>query len=472
MSFTINGSSIANNSYCSAVFYHICWPQTLAGQSANVSCAALLQEGVDTTKFVTRHCLPSGNWSNINFEQCFYPDVWALLVKSFLVRPQSEREIFPKLVRFARYGELGGLSLSLTTVLISLFIFFTFRTLYCERTKIHVNLLLAILIQTIARLSAYAFQMVSQNSPGECNVDNHLHSSLGRSLFSVFCPLITVLLQFGKTAMFMWMLCEGIQLNNVLTVGVFKNYFKTLYFHILGWFLPFCITLSWTIVMVIKQRERRCFYNYNHLIYYWIIDGPRYAVMIINIIFLLNILRVLMVKMKEGSEKQVREEQYNTHRNNVVSRIKHFTHRRRRASMHAKFVRQTVKAAIFLLPLLGITHVLETFVSAYDKPITIFAIYCCVNVILVAPQGFYCALFYCFLNAEVQETLKRRFQTTQLWHRWKKYSGDKNSYPNETPKKENQSCLDLKTLDSKSIKNDELLKSEQHPLTSTIDEIQ
>ena len=105
-----------------------------------------------------------------------------------------------------------------------------------------------------------------------------------------------------------------------------------------------------------------------------------------------------------------------------------------------------------------------------DKPITIFAIYCCVNVILVAPQGFYCALFYCFLNAEVnffflffcelsdelcyvkvQETLKRRFQTTQLWHRWKKYSGDQNSYLNETPKKENQSCLDLKPLDSKSI---------------------
>ena len=77
--------------------------------------------------------------------------------------------------------------------------------------------------------------MVSQNSSSECSVDNNLHSSLGRSLLSVLCPSITVLLQFGKTAMFMWMLCEGIQLNNVLTVGVFKNYFKTLYFHILGW---------------------------------------------------------------------------------------------------------------------------------------------------------------------------------------------------------------------------------------------
>ena len=35
--------------------------------------------------------------------------------------------------------------------------------------------------------------------------------------------------------MFMWMLCEGIHLNNVLTVSVFKNHFKTYYFYILGW---------------------------------------------------------------------------------------------------------------------------------------------------------------------------------------------------------------------------------------------
>lgn len=35
--------------------------------------------------------------------------------------------------------------------------------------------------------------------------------------------------------------------------------------------------------MFVKQRRRTCFNNYNHLKYYWIIDGPRYAVMIVRI---------------------------------------------------------------------------------------------------------------------------------------------------------------------------------------------
>jgi hypothetical protein len=36
--------------------------------------------------------------------------------------------------------------------------------------------------------------------------------------------------------------------------------------------------------MVVKEHDRRCFNNYNHLKYYWIIDGPRYAVMIVSLV--------------------------------------------------------------------------------------------------------------------------------------------------------------------------------------------
>ncbi|CAF4007357.1 unnamed protein product, partial [Rotaria sp. Silwood1] len=56
--------------------------------------------------------------------------------------------------------------------------------------------------------------------------------------------------------------------------------------------------------------------------------------------------------VKQGSDKQIRED-------------------KRRGSANAKTVRKAFKAAIFLLPLLGITYVLETFTSADDKPLTI-----------------------------------------------------------------------------------------------------
>ncbi|CAF0921198.1 unnamed protein product [Rotaria sordida] len=440
-----------NGSYCPAIFEYLCWPQTDADFSVNISCGVLRHAGVDSSKFFSRYCRPSGKWSNFNVTSCFYPDILALLDKSYIRRPPEEREVFERIVRVLRYIELAGLSISFASILISLFIFFSFKILYNSRTKIHINLLLAILIQIIARVATYGLQMAQlKNSPkNECDVYGSLYPYPTTTLFDKICPLCISFLQFGITAMFMWMLCEGIHLNSILTVSVFKTHLKTYYFQIIGWVVPFCLTLSWSIIMIVKERHRRCFINYNHLKYYWVIDGPRYAVMIINIIFLLNITRVLMVKIKQGSEKQIRED-------------------RRRGSTNAKSVRKAVKSAIFLLPLLGITYVLETFTSADDKPLPIFAIYSTVNVILMTLQGFYCSLLYCFLNAEVREILSRRFQTTQFWYRWKRYLGKQDQYRNRAETGENRTNLDVDGHDIILPKKPPI-ELEEHHLTSNID---
>lgn len=393
---------------CPAVYDNLCWPNALANQTVKASCASLPHHGVDPTKSISRLCLPSGQWGNASYAGCFYPDVLALMLQSYKRKTVEERGMLDRIVRAVRIIELVGLSTSLISVLLSLLIFFVFKSLYCSRTKIHINLLLAILIQIIARLTSYGIQMFQVSHPlkSKCDVNGLVQPYRQFSVFALICSLVIVCLQFGKTAMFMWMLCEGIHLNNVLTVSVFKNHFKQIYFFILGWAVPFLLTLSWSLVMIFREPHRRCFNNYMHLKFYWIIDGPRYAVMIINVIFLLNIIRVLLVKMKEGSENRIRED-------------------KRRGSMNAKYVRKAVKAAIFLLPLLGILHILETFVSADNQPIRLFAIYSSVTYLLLTLQGFFCSLLYCFLNVEVRETISRRFQTTQLWYRWKRYFAKK-----------------------------------------------
>ncbi|CAF5101222.1 unnamed protein product, partial [Rotaria magnacalcarata] len=170
-----------------------------------------------------------------------------------------------------------------------------------------------------------------------------------------------------------------------------------------------------------------CWTNYNYLKYYWIIDGPRYAVMIINFIFLLNIIRVLLVKIKEGSHKQIRDEKH------------------RRGSMNTNFVKKAVKAAIFLLPLLGITHMLETFVSPDYQSIALFALYCSVTYFLVTFQGFFCSLLYCFLNTEVRDTVSRRLETTQFWVQWKRWLGlgSEDGYRDGTIHNEDRTRLEL-----------------------------
>jgi hypothetical protein len=71
--------------------------------------------------------------------------------------------------------------------------------------------------------------------PIQCSINGTVRPYHITSILEKMCPLIVIFLQFSITSMFMWMLCEGIHLNNVLTVSVFKNHFKTYYFYILGW---------------------------------------------------------------------------------------------------------------------------------------------------------------------------------------------------------------------------------------------
>jgi len=79
-------------------------------------------------------------------------------------------------------------------------------------------------------------EQLKQSPKNDCDtVNGSLYSYPKSDIFDNICPLFIIFLQFGITAMFMWMLCEGIHLNTVLTVSVFKNHFKTFYFHILGW---------------------------------------------------------------------------------------------------------------------------------------------------------------------------------------------------------------------------------------------
>ncbi|CAF1108545.1 unnamed protein product [Adineta steineri] len=434
----LTNNSIENELYCSALFDNLCWPQTPANHSVTISCSTLAMQGVDSSKFITRDCLSTGQWSPVSYQPCVYGDVWDLMMTFYISRTPEQRKAYTDILQAVRIIEFVGLSVSFISVLVSLIIFFTLKSLYCSRTKIHINLLSAIFIQIVARIVNYGIQMKQSNSsshviPMICHADGSVSSPKISSVLINMCPLIVIFLQFSISSMFMWMLCEGIHLNNVLTVSVFKNHFKSYYFYILGWVLPLCITLSWSIIMFIKERDRKCWANYNYLKYYWIIDGPRYAVMIINFIFLLNIIRVLLIKIKEGSEKQIRSDKHH------------------RTSMNTKFVKKAVKAAIFLLPLLGITHMLETFVS----PVTF--------------QGFFCSLLYCFLNTEVRETLSRRLKTTQAWSRWKRLLGQQERFGKNKLNSEDQTRLELLIPLSISEPKGSIIEMDDRRLTAEAD---
>ena len=65
------------------------------------------------------------------------------------------------------------------------------------------------------------------------------------------------------------------------------------------------------------------------------------------------------------------------------------------------YFRKALKAAIVLQPLLGTTNILMV-ATPQNTTGSYFAIWTFLTVFLVSFQGFFAALFYCFLNGEVR----------------------------------------------------------------------
>ncbi|KAK7822311.1 hypothetical protein U0070_014410 [Myodes glareolus] len=125
---------------------------------------------------------------------------------------------------------------------------------------------------------------------------------------------------------YFWMLCEGIYLHTLIVVAVFAEKQHLMWYYFLGWgfpLLPACI----------HAMARSMYYNDNcwissdtHLLY--IIHGPICAALLVNLFFLLNIVRVLITKLKVTHQAE--------------------------SNLYMKAVRAT----LILVPLLGIEFVL------------------------------------------------------------------------------------------------------------------
>lgn len=97
-----------------------------------------------------------------------------------------------------------------------------------------------------------------------------------------------MLLEYARTAMFMWMFIEGLYLHNMVTVAVFQGRFPHKIFSLLGWGLPVLMTTVWAIcTAVYTDSAHDCLWNYNLTPYYWILEGPRFIVISVRVSHLL-----------------------------------------------------------------------------------------------------------------------------------------------------------------------------------------
>ncbi|XP_074659575.1 PDF receptor-like [Tubulanus polymorphus] len=374
--------------YCNGTWDTIlCWPAAPVDSVAKMPCPVF--RGLDPNKFAYKRCGINGTWEGrypgdnsapwgwTNFTNCLTPLYKETYKKYYEGKTEYDVQRMKDIVAGTRLMEMIGLVLSLIALTLSIFIFTYFRSLKCNRTRIHRNLFIAMIIQVTILLVVYTDQYIAKFGPVK---DQGLISNT-----YIVCELLYALVEYTKSVMFMWMFIEGVYLHDMIAMSVFSGQPYYVFYYLIGWGIPVVLTITWGLTTGFTHYEK-CWWGYPYLPSFWILEGPRAAVVAVNLIFLLNIVRVLVTKLRES------------HSNEALQ------------------VRKAVKAAIVLLPLLGISNFITMIPEPTDDPVK-FGFWSYISHFLTSFQGLFISLLYCFLNGEVQQTLKKHWERYQMSRR-------------------------------------------------------
>jgi hypothetical protein len=261
--------------------------------------------------------------------------------------------------------------LATTTVISfpSVVIFFTFRKFRQNlRLIFHRNLVLVIIIRNLLTIMTKEIIILDAlKSTGSNNVmDNN----------GIACRVLAFFENAAKNGMYACMLADGFYLHKMI-VRAFANEPNLLYVYAAVFVLTFLPSLIWATArataggancwMVDDSQDQ------------WIPDGFRIAILAINFIFLIDIIRVMALKLKRGKTSQQ--------------------------------TRATLKATLFLMPLFGVQIVIITNRNIVtSKDCQAEDIYYYISYLVEGLQGVMVAILFCYINQEIRKELKNAYR--------------------------------------------------------------
>ncbi|XP_034498426.1 calcitonin receptor [Ailuropoda melanoleuca] len=338
----------------------LCWDDTPAGVLSQQYCPDYFPD-FDPSEKVTKYCDENGDWYK-------HPEnnrTWSNYTMCNAFTPEKLKNAY-----VLYYLAIVGHSLSIFTLVISLGIFVFFKSLGCQRVTLHKNMFLTYILNSMIII----IHLVEVVPNGEL---------VRRDPLS--CKILHFFHQYMMACNYFWMLCEGIYLHTLIVVAVFTEEQHLRWYYLLGWGFPLVPTTIHAITRALYFNDNCWLSVETHLLY--IIHGPVMAALVVNFFFLLNIVRVLVSKMRETQEAE--------------------------SHMYLKAVRAT----LILVPLLGIQFVVFPWRPSNKM---LGKIYDYLMHSLIHFQGFFVAVIYCFCNNEVQTTVKRQWAQfkTQWDQRW------------------------------------------------------
>ncbi|XP_076837459.1 growth hormone releasing hormone receptor a [Brachyhypopomus gauderio] len=336
---------------CRTQWYNIrCWHRADVGQVVNVSCSEIFHHISSKQGYVYRNCTAEG-WSDP------YPPYGEACDIGDDMEPDAETTYLSTFKKMYTAGYTTSL-ISLTTAII---VFTSFRKFHCTRNYIHINLFASFILRASAVFIKDAV-LFSDESLDHCFMS------------TMACKSAVAFFQFSILANYFWLLVEGMYLQTLLAL-TFVSQRKYFWWYILiGWGLPSLVLVVWVLTRKLYDN-RGCWDDTDDTAIWWIIKGPITASLFANMIIFLNVIRILVQKLKSpgigGSDTS------------------HFM--------------RLAKSTLFLIPLFGMHYTVFAFLPETTGP----TVRLYIELGLGSFQGFVVALLYCFLNGEVQTELRR-----------------------------------------------------------------
>ncbi|XP_063956464.1 protein eyes shut homolog isoform X1 [Lytechinus pictus] len=252
-------------------------------------------------------------------------------------------------------SQIGG-SMSIVGCVTSVAVYEFFR-LKSDRIRVHENLGVAIAI------SQFIFLV-----------------GMERTDIMWLCKAVAITFHYSITAMFCWMLLEGVHLY-VMLVKVFGSGSNVKKYLLAGWGIPLVVAgVSAGVFYKEYAVGNVCWMSTRAMLFSFI---PTVAIVImVNTAFLIMVLHVMMRSMSAKYKSRV--------------------------SSNTSQVKAGLKAAAILLPLLGLTWVFG-FLSVNARTLVFTYLFAILN----SFQGLFFFIAHCILNMEVRKAYERRYGKTK-----------------------------------------------------------
>lgn len=363
----------------------LCWPPTAAGDIVSLPCPPYIT-GFDIHGVATKRCMPDGEWfwseqSNAtwtNFSLCYSNSVTNVVVPFPGI---DNAPLIAQYVPFVKAVSHIGYGVSLATLLIAFCILASFKKLRCPRNKLHMHLFVSFIFRAFTTLLKDSLFIKGVGLPSDFTVKDGEAYFLHESEHSWQCKFITSCWQYFIIANYSWILMEGLYLHNLIFVSVFSDTSSITSYIVLGWGSPLLFVIPWICVRAMWENTF-CWTTNNNAYHFLLIKGPTTVSVLVNLFLFINIVRVLLSKLRASISEETRRFRY----------------------------RRWAKSTLVLVPLFGVHYTVYLTLSYIGIDGKAELVWLFIDQLFASFQGFFVAVLYCLWNGEVRMELSKKWR--------------------------------------------------------------